>query len=94
MNENESHVKSHLIRMCRAYKALCIKLSDRYRAGIPDFLIILNGKAWFVELKRPGSIPTRIQFKTGEEIRNHGGNWTWLSSKEAIDNFMKKISTE
>ncbi|MFZ5831267.1 MAG: hypothetical protein ACOY3P_14340 [Planctomycetota bacterium] len=34
------------------------------RAGLPDLLVLLDGKLFAIELKRPGGAPTRLQIAT------------------------------
>lgn len=41
--------------------------------GTPDRLVLLNGRAIFVEVKQPGEKPTPEQIACHEEIRRHGG---------------------
>ena len=43
------------------------------RSGIPDLHIILNGRAYWVEVKVPGKRPTRLQEHTLQEIGEAGG---------------------
>ncbi len=42
------------------------------RPGLPDVLVVANGRAVFLELKRPGSRPTELQEATMEELELAG----------------------
>jgi hypothetical protein len=43
------------------------------RAGVPDLLLIKNGRAVFLEVKQPGKKPTALQVQVMKEIREIGG---------------------
>lgn len=42
------------------------------RAGMPDILIVHDGRALFFEVKRPGSYPTAVQRATHDALRIAG----------------------
>lgn len=61
-------------------KAWVWKISDRFYSGIPDLFIIHNGVHIFIELKRPGEKPTKIQIYTMNKINEAGGFALCVSS--------------
>lgn len=67
------------------------KLSDRYQSGLPDNVLIIKGQTFWVELKRPGKKPTKIQEKQGRDIVKSGGTWMYLSSTDGVDGFFKNV---
>lgn len=42
------------------------------RAGLPDLLCIVLGRAVFLEVKLPGGQLTKLQKHTIDELRKHG----------------------
>ena len=68
------------------------KASDRYRAGIPDIIGVVNGRFVAIEMKRDTGKTTALQIYTMKEIDKHAGktfivkyvnkNKTWLCGEE------------
>lgn len=48
--------------------------ADRWRKGIPDLIIIINGQTTWIELKKPGEKPKPMQLKIKSQIQNAGGH--------------------
>lgn len=64
---------------------LFLKLLPWSTRGIPDRLVILpGGVVWFVELKRKGGTPGKLQLRWGEKLRNLGCNYALIDSHEAF----------
>lgn len=51
---------------------LVIKLRATDPPSFPDLLALKNGKAWFIEVKRPGEQPTKLQLKKHEQLKKQG----------------------
>lgn len=49
-----------------------VKLILTNKPGIPDFLCLKNGKAFFVEVKRPGEKPRPLQYHRINELKEMG----------------------
>jgi hypothetical protein len=49
-------------------------LSKTNRDGIPDLLLLKDGKASFVEVKRPGCYRTPLQQKVATDLMEFGCN--------------------
>lgn len=49
--------------------------ADRYRKGLPDFLICQDGKFIAVELKMKDKDPEPLQAYTGRKIELNGGKY-------------------
>jgi Holliday junction resolvase len=43
-------------------------------AGLPDVLCIKDGRARWIECKRPGEEPTKLQVHRMRELAKHGSN--------------------
>ncbi len=68
----ESQVQRSLIKKYEADGWLVVKLILTTKAGIPDLLLLKNGKARFVEVKRPNGHPTKLQQYRIQQLRNMG----------------------
>jgi len=54
-------------------------------AGTPDLLAIKDGRAVFVEVKRPGKMPTARQLLTMAELRTYGARCICAVSIESLE---------
>lgn len=68
----EGHIVRHLERLVRRLGGETRKLSYEGRAGAPDRLVLLPGRHFAVELKRPGAVPPPHQQREHERLRAAG----------------------
>lgn len=70
----ESEIQSKLINYLRIKypNAFIVKLSDKWQSGLPDILMILQGYAYFYEVKTEKGKPTLIQLETHKALRKAG----------------------
>lgn len=68
----ESQVQRSLIKKYEADGWFVVKLILTTKAGIPDLLLLKNGKARFVEVKRPNGHPTKLQQYRIQQLRDMG----------------------
>lgn len=68
----ESKVQRSLIKKYEADEWFVVKLILTTKAGIPDLLLLKNGKARFVEVKRPNGHPTKLQQYRIQQLRDMG----------------------
>lgn len=54
------------------------------KAGVPDIVACLNGRLIGIEVKRENKIPTVIQEKRMQEIRDAGGLAFWGTATKVI----------
>ncbi len=87
----ESQIETKLVAYCRKAGLLTYKFSSPSHRGVPDRIILGNGRVMFLELKAPGKEPTALQQRTGDEMRAAGIHWTWAdsysSAKDAVEDF-------
>jgi len=50
----------------------CIKVSGIGKRGLPDYLVLLDGELFFVELKASGGRLTEIQRRMHEDLADRG----------------------
>lgn len=65
--------------------------SPYQRAGLPDLLAYGNRPivVLALEVKRPGNIPTELQRKTLDEMRNHGAYAHVVTSIEDVQSILR-----
>ena len=84
----ERVVQVGFIRKCRAQGWDAMKLETPGRAGSADVLVLFTdnrglGHAAFVEMKRPGEVPGRLQAHRHEELRRRGFIAFWSDNAGA-----------
>ena len=60
------------------------KINDRFRSGIPDLYAIRAGKSIWIEVKRPGEQPTKLQQYEIDQLRDAGAAVTVARSVEDV----------
>lgn len=68
----ESKVQSRIIKRYEAQGWFVVKLVLTSKPGIPDLLCLKDGKAVFIEVKRPGEKPRPLQDYRIDELRRMG----------------------
>lgn len=72
MAELESKIQARIIKRLESEGYYVVKLILTSKNGIPDLLILKNGVASFVEVKRPGEKPRPLQEYRMNELRELG----------------------
>lgn len=75
----EAQLETKLVAFCREHGLLTYKFASPSHRGVPDRIIMSGGKVMFVELKRPGNTPTRLQERERQRITDHGVCAFWSS---------------
>ena len=70
----ESVIQARIIKRMEARGYYVIKLQLTNKNGIPDLLCLKDGKASFIEVKRPGEKPRVLQEYRHNELRELGFN--------------------
>ena len=81
----EADIERYLVRQVKALGGEVRKVSWPGRRHAPDRLILLPGRALYVELKRPGETPRGGQLRELDRLSAAGLTATWLSTREEID---------
>lgn len=68
----ESVIQSSLIKKYESQGYMVVKLILTNKSGIPDLLLLKDGKASFVEVKRHGQKPRPLQEYRIKELRSLG----------------------
>lgn len=85
----EKDVERYLVKSVRDLGGACFKWVSPGHVGVPDRVVIRpGGRVAFVEVKRPGQKPTKLQMHVLELLRQLGCQAVWVDSKEAVDAFL------
>lgn len=86
---NEKLFERKLVKYCKERGILCYKFVSPGCRGVPDRLLIRDGKVLFLELKSEGCKPTSLQVREMNRIRLHrvGAQWAdnWDELEELIE---------
>jgi len=72
MAELESKIQSRIIKRLEAQGYYVVKLILTNKPGIPDLLLLKDGKVSFIEVKRPGEKPRVLQQYRMKELERFG----------------------
>jgi Holliday junction resolvase len=84
----ESAIVNKIVAALRARGCFVAKLhgGPTQQAGLPDLLVIHAGRVVFLEVKRPGEQPTKLQEHTLAKLRGHGATAVVVTcEREAIE---------
>ena len=91
----ESSVESKVVAYAERRGILHLKLSVKFRRGWPDHLFCIpGGKPVFIEFKRPGERPTKLQMFVMDKLEKVGYNVYWTSGAEEAIDYLKGAITE
>ncbi len=79
----EKDIERSVVRYCQRNGYYCRKLSTPGCRGVPDRLIAKNGRALFLELKRPGEKPTHLQEFEMNALREAGMTADWADNLDS-----------
>lgn len=83
----EKQVETYLTKQVKAKKGLSLKFLSTI-TGVPDRIIILNKKLYFVELKTEKGVISERQKIVFQELNNHGFPVIILRNKHEIETFI------
>ncbi|MGL4519343.1 MAG: VRR-NUC domain-containing protein [Phocaeicola sp.] len=72
MEKLESSVQADIIKRYEKQGYYVIKLVSTNKNGIPDLLLLKDGKASFIEVKRKGGKPRPLQVYRMQELQERG----------------------
>lgn len=85
----ENVIEEHLTKRCEELDIFVLKNTGR--RGIPDRLLIKNGKHYFIELKRPGKKATELQKEIHKRLKKHGATVFVIDNKDDIDKVLESM---
>lgn len=91
MKPIENDVETYLYKQAKNHDILCYKFTAPSTRGVPDRILIGNGKTIFLELKRPGEKPRKLQFAIHKRMREHGATVFVADTKELVNDVINFI---
>ena len=79
----EALVEDRFMSLCDRAGVFVSKQTGRN--GMPDRLLLYDARHWFVELKRPGKRPTRLQRAVARKITRRGGVCLWADNYDRAE---------
>lgn len=81
----ESVIQRKTIKRLEASGWLVVKLIQTTMNGITDLVALKNGEAVFIEIKRPGERPTRLQVYVHNRLRDAGFKVLIITNENQVD---------
>jgi len=89
----EAKVENYLKEKTEQLNGMYLKFSSPGTNGVPDRIILLNEKVYFIELKAPGKKPRKLQQYIHKEMKKQGFDVTVIDSLEGVEKFIHEIQT-
>lgn len=88
---SESQVENRLLKQLEGF-GLCLKWVSPANAGVPDRIVIVGGRVFFVELKKPknGKL-SALQKWRQRQFASHGVDIVCLWTFEEVDLFIDLV---
>ena len=87
----ENDIEKRLIKKVRALGGLTFKFTSPSTKGVPDRIVIYNGRTHFIELKRPNGAPRSLQLYWIAKINSQGVNALILRTFDEVDEFIENL---
>ena len=91
MIESEKVLERNLNKDVEALGGWSIKILSNFITGLPDRLVLLNGRAYFVEVKSKGKKPSPIQRIVHKKLEALGFPVRVIDTTEKLNNFINEI---
>ena len=91
MIESEKVLERNLNKEVEALGGWSIKILSNFISGLPDRLVLLNGRAYFVEVKSKGKKPSPIQRIVHKKLEALGFPVRVIDTTEKLNNFINAI---
>lgn len=89
----EAKIEDKLRKSIEAIGGKAFKFSSPSNNGVPDRIILLKGKTYFVELKSPGKKLRPLQRAVSRKFNKLGFKVYVIDSKEKVGEFIDEICT-
>lgn len=87
----ESTIEKYLKDKVEALSGYCYKWSSPSNRGVPDRIVFLYGRTYFIELKATDKPLTKLQNIIHKRIKKTGNQTVFVfDSKEKIDAFLER----
>lgn len=90
----EKDIEKKLRDEVNKIRGIAYKFTSPGNSGVPDRLVLLpNGRIYFVELKRPGKEPTKLQRMQIARIQALGFDVRVIDTMQKVEDFIHEIQT-
>lgn len=95
----ESVVETYFINQIAIHGGRAMKFLSPSMNGVPDQIVLYNGKTYYAELKAPKKKPRKSQLSVHALFLQHGIQVYTIDTKDKVDDFIqhtlqaKKIET-
>lgn len=83
----ETVIQKTISKRLKSLGYAVIRLRATDVAGFPDLLALKNGVATFIEVKRPGEVPTPLQLKKHADLRKQGFKVLVMDGRELFSEY-------
>lgn len=90
----EKEIEKYLREKVRNHEGLCWKFVSPGTAGVPDRMVVLKDRVYFVELKAPGKDLRELQEYRKAQLEGYGQTVVTIDSKERVNEFIKAVMTD
>lgn len=87
----ESTIESHLRKGVERLGGMALKFVSPGNAGVPDRIVLLHGRVWFVELKTKTGRLTTLQRVIQQRIRDQGLPVVTLYGVDQVEEFLEYL---
>ena len=92
MGESEKVLERNLNKEVKNLGGWSIKILSNFITGLPDRLVLIKGRAYFVEVKSEGKKPSPIQRVVHKKLEVLGFPVRVIDTTEKLNNFIKGIN--
>lgn len=87
----ESEIEQELIKQIKILRGKAYKFSSPGNNGVPDRIVLVDGKCYFVELKKPGEELRPLQEAVKRKYEAMGFKVYVIDTKEKVGEFIHEI---
>jgi hypothetical protein len=91
MGVRENKVETYLDKCVVARGGLTRKWVSPGRDGVPDRIVFLDGRTWFVEVKTDSGVLSSVQIREHARLVEMGAKVVTVYGEQGVDRFMEKI---
>jgi hypothetical protein len=86
-------VEKYLKEQVEKIGGKCLKMLPTYDAGVPDRLVLYKGQTVFVETKRQGLSPSKLQAIFMSELNANGFETRVIDEKHQVDELIRDLKS-
>lgn len=92
MEKRERDIEKWLREKIQQLGGVAMKFTSPGNDGVPDRIAILpGGQVWFIELKKDGEVPKKIQEWQMEQLRKMGCNVALITGKQEAMDWIREV---